>query len=406
MLLINNIGTCATLDSHRDPKLGEIRDAAIVIDDDRIAWCGYEKEMPSFHINKRIDAKKCLVLPGLIDCHAHLIFAKGRADEFARRMNNESYEQIMAAGGGIMNTVQATREASDEELYRLALKRADQILAQGTTTMEAKSGYGLSLEDELRILRLIKKVNEQHPLDLHATFLGAHVVPAEYKQRSKDYVDIIVGPMLEAVAIEKLAIDCDVFCEEGAFSVADAEKILKRACNLGLGLRAHVQQLGHSGGVTLLQKLPIKSISHADFLSAEDVSIIKASGAVVEILPFASLFVRSKAKPPVELLLKADIKLALATDFNPGTAMCHDLLLAARLGITYLGFSVEQALIAITRTAACSLGRDDIGVLRQGNRADMLITNKASVNEFFYDWSNNPIRLVIKNGRLPKAYFL
>lgn len=400
MLLITNIGTLATLDKKRDYKCGEIHSAAIVIDDDKIVWCGYQKELPRFRLTKTIDAKECLVLPGLIDCHTHIIFAKARADEFARRMNNESYEQIMSQGGGIMNTVTATRNASDEELYKEALLRADQILAQGTTTIEAKSGYGLTIDDELRILRIIKKVNETHPLDFHATFLGAHVVPTEFKPRAEHYLKMVIGPMLEAVALEKLAIDCDVFCEKGAFSTSDAEQILRRAFALGFGLRMHVQQLGYGDGISLLKKLPIKGISHADFLTAEDLSIIKASCAVVEILPFASLFVRSETKTPARLLLQNGVPLALATDFNPGTGMCHDLVLAARLGITYLGLNVEEALVAITRNAALSLGRSDIGVLALGNKADILITKVKSVNEFFYDWTKSPLRMVIKDGRV------
>lgn len=399
MLLIKNIGTLITCDPHIDGKLGEITDAALVIDDEHIAWCGKERDLPPFHIKNSIDAHRRLVIPGLIDCHAHLIFAGTRALEFASRMRNLSYEQIMAAGGGIMNTVRCTREASDDELYLLASRRADHILRQGTTTMEAKSGYGLSLDDELRVLRIIKKLNEHHPLDLHATFLGAHLVPAEYNAKRESYIELLCGPMLEQVACENLAIDCDVFCDQGAFTVKEARQILTRAYELGLGLRAHVQQLALSRGVTLLEMLPIKSISHADFLSPEDIAIIKKSGAVVEALPFSCLFVRSEHRIPIEELRKQAISVAIATNFNPGTAMCHDLLLAARLGVTLLGFYVEDALLAITRVAALALGRDDIGEISMGNKADVLITHYESVNDLFYDWSTEPLQMVIKNGR-------
>ena len=400
MLLIKNIKQLLSLDEAQSPKLGSINDAALVVDNERIAWCGKEHDLPQFHISKIIDARNSLVLPGLIDCHTHMIFAGTRPNEFAERMNGESYEAIMAKGGGIMNTVNATRAASDEELYALAHDRANKILANGTTTIEVKSGYGLNAGDELRILRLIKRLNEHHPLDLEPTFLGAHAVPIEFKNEPQRYVDKVVFPLLEQIACEKLALDCDVFCEQGAFSVNDAFAILHRAHELGMGLRAHVQQLGYSGGVSLLETLPIKSISHADYLSPEDFSIIKASGAVVEALPFASLFVPSPKHTPVKELIKNHIPVALATNFNPGSAMCHDLILAARLGVTYLGFSIEDAILAITRTAAQSLGREDIGSLKMGNKADVLITNSSSLNDFFYDWSKPCVHMVIKNGQV------
>lgn len=399
MLLIKNIKALLTLDQNLGTKLGLIEDAALVIDNEKIAWCGKEKDLPPFHIIQQIDAERSLVMPGLIDCHAHLIFAGNRADEFALRMQGMSYESIMAEGNGIMRTVNATRMASDEELYALASARADAILAHGTTTLEAKSGYGLSVVDELRSLRLIKRLNEHHMLDLHPTFLGAHVVPHEFKKEPERYLDLIRGPLLTQIACENLALDCDVFCEQGAFGVKEASLLLHRALDLGFGLRAHVQQLGHSGGVSLLKELPLKSISHADYLSADDIALIKASGTVVETLPFASLFVRGEHKTPVKTLLEHQIPLALATDFNPGSAMCHDLILAARLGVTYLGLSIEDAVQAITKFAALSLGYENKGVLKTGNIADILITNHASLNEFFYDWSKNALRLVIKRGR-------
>lgn len=396
MLLISNIGRLATMDH----ALGEISDAALVIDGDQIVWCGSQALLPKLPISSRFDAKQCLVMPGLIDCHSHLIFAGTRAGEFARRMNGESYEAIMAAGGGIRNTVSATNHASDQELYDVAKARADKILQAGVTTLEVKSGYGLSLDGEIRILRILKKLGAEHDLGFHPTFLGAHVVPAKYHHQPDEYVDLVMGPMLDQVVQEELAIDCDVFCENKAFSVEQAEKILSRALSCGLGLRAHVQQLGHSGGVSLVERLPIKSISHADFLSQKDLTILAASNTVVEILPIAALFLRSEQRPPVKELVAQGVSLALASDFNPGSAMCHDLILAARLGVVYNGMSIEIASQAITNIAAKSLGRSDIGVIEAGKKADILITRVCNLDEFFYDWTTNPVRAVIKNGRL------
>lgn len=398
MKLVENIKTLLTLKASNDNGLGEINDAAILINEEKIFWCGARKEMPEVQVDETIDAEGHLVLPGLIDCHTHLIFAGSRADEFRRRMNHESYLSIMEKGGGITSTVNRTRQASDEELLVLAKARADKIIKNGVTTLEAKSGYGLSLLDELRALRLIKTLDENHPLDFHPTFLGAHVVPSNFKDTREKYVALVMNEMLVQIARERLAIDCDVFCEKGAFSLDEARRILSFAEKLGLGLRAHVQQLSFSGGISLVKDLPIKSISHADFLSDEDVTLLAKYNTVVEALPFAALFLRSSQITPVMKLKEAGVKLAVATDFNPGSAMCHDLVLAARLAITYFGFSIDDAVLAITAHAAKSLGRADIGVIEENSQADLLITNCKDIAEFFYDWTKHPTEMVIKRG--------
>lgn len=400
MIVIHNIGTLATLVG--DSPGGYIHDAAIVLDGERIFWCGTTSAVPKVAIHETIDARGCLVIPGLIDCHTHLLFAGIRPDEFARRMNNESYQSIQAKGGGIVSTVQATREASDDMLLHLATHRLDQMLAMGVTTVEAKSGYGLNPEHEMRSLRLLKYLDGAHPIDIHRTFLGAHTIPHEYKDQRASYVALVMD-MLESVHAEDLAQDCDVFCEQGAFSVDEARSILKKAHDVGLGLRAHVQQLALSGGVGLLSYLPIKSISHADFLTPQDIELIAKSGAVVEALPIAALFLRSKEITPVKQLRAAGAPLAIATDFNPGSAMCHDLVLAARLGVTYFGFSINDALAAITTSAAQALDYEDRGVIRPGALADLVITNCTSINEFFYDWTKHPVERVIKRGVLMKS---
>lgn len=400
MLLIENIASLATM-NHTGSDLAEITDAALLIDGERIEWCGSHRDLPMASIKQRIDAHGSLVLPGLIDCHSHLIFAGSRADEFARRMNNETYLAIMQKGGGIMSTVNKTREACDEELLACARDRATRILRAGVTTLEAKSGYGLSTEQELRILRLTRALHNEHEIDLHPSFLGAHVIPVEYKDNRENYIQSILCEMLPEVASQKLADDCDVFCEQGAFSFEEALAILAHAHDLGLGLRAHVQQLSYSsGGVSLVKELPIKSLSHADFVSDEDIDLLASSDTVIETLPFASLFLRSPHHTPVRALANRGVALAIASDFNPGSAMCHDLILAARLGVVHYGFSIPDALRAITVVAARSLGRDDIGVIKKGAIADIILTNVASVNEFFYDWTMSPIRSVIKRGRI------
>lgn len=400
MLLIDNIGVLVTMNEDHNSPLGVIEDATILIDGEKIFWCGKKDQQPNAAIEKSIDAQGHLVIPGLVDCHSHLIFSGSRADEFAMRMNNVSYESIMKKGLGINTTVMATRLASDQQLLDLAKKRADQIISYGVTTLEAKSGYGLSLQDELRTLRLLKQLNEHHPLDIHPTFLGAHVVPADFLGDRNQYISTVINEMLPEVASEQLAIDCDVFCENGAFTLEESLKILSSAHNLGLGLRAHVQQLAFSGGVSLVKELPIKSISHADFLTEQDIKILAQHQVIVEALPVAALFLRSQKITPVAALGEAGVKLAIATDFNPGSAMCHDLVLAARLGVVMFGFVIEQALEAITIVAAKSLGRSNIGIIKPGAFADILITNCYNVNEFFYDWTKHPSKCVIKKGEI------
>lgn len=396
MLLIDNIGQLLSLDGQ---DLGLIKNAAILIEGTQIFWCGPKEKLPAVAINGVIDAQNKLVVPGLIDCHSHLIFAGNRSLEFQWRMAGETYQSIMARGGGIMSTVNQTRSASDEELLRLASTRADAMLEKGVTTLEAKSGYGLSFEHELRSLRLLKKLNESHQIDIHASFLGAHVIPAEFKTSPEAYVAALVNEMLPAIAAEKLALDCDVFCETGAFSLIQTRKILAKAHELGLGLRVHLEQLSHQGTTILLDEFPIKSISHGDFLSEGDTKKIAAHGCVVEILPIAALFLRAKTLPPVAAMMREGVKVAIATDFNPGSAMCDDLVLAARLGVTLMGVSIAEAIKSITINAAIALGRNDIGLIRPGNKADILLTNCDDMSELFYDWTKHPARLIIKNGQ-------
>ena len=395
MLLINNISCLATMTEEQQ----NIFDAALVLDKNKISWCGSAQDIPNLKFEQIIDASNSLVLPGLIDCHTHIIFAGSRAHEFARRMNGESYAAILAQGGGILSTVKHTRESSEDQLYRIGCARAHKILRQGVTTLEVKSGYGLNYESEMRILRVINKINHEQLLDLYPTYLAAHVIPSEYKNNPEAYVNLVIN-WLEKISEENLARDCDVFCEAGAFSVEQAYKILKKAYEFGFGLRAHVQQLGPSGGLALLERLPIKSISHADYLSPDDLNLLARSSSIVEILPFANLFLRQTQSPPIKKLISAGVNLAIATDFNPGSAMCDDLILAARLAVTLNNFDIYSALKAITSIAAKALGYNDRGFIKPGLKADILITQCNSIDDFFYDWSKNPVRLVIKDGQL------
>ena len=397
MIVIENIGSLVTMIPHAASTLGEIHDAELVIDGESIVYAGPKRHDVHHDQATKIDAAGAVVLPGLIDCHTHLLFAGSRADEFARRMNHESYQAIMAKGGGIASTAQAFSMASDEHLLKLAQQRLDTMLSLGTTTVEAKSGYGLSFAQEMRTLRLLKLLDHQHSMDIHRTFLGAHALPKEFALERGRYVALVID-MLSEIKSESLATDCDVFCETGAFTVEEAHTILRKAHDVGFNLKAHVQQLAPSGGVSLLKDLPLRSISHVDYVQDNDVEIIAQSGVVVEALPFATLFLRSQQRTPVQLLRAHEIPVALATDFNPGSAMCNDLMLAARLGVVYGGFSPNDALVGITTSAARALGYNDRGIIKAGALADLVITNCTSVNEIFYDWTKHPVSQVIKRG--------
>lgn len=386
--------------ANHENELDLIEDAALLIDDSTIFWCGPQKELPQVMVHNIIDAEKKVVMPGLIDCHTHLIFASKRAEEFSWRMSGESYQSIMAKGGGIQSTVSATRKASHQQLFDSAHAYLTSMLHKGVTTIEAKSGYGLSSTHELAMLRILKELNASHAVDISATFLGAHVIPSEYKANAQSYVDAIINEMLPQIAHEKLAVDCDVFCEKGAFSIEQTRTIFKKACDLGFGLRAHLEQLSYQGSAQLLLDFPIKSISHGDFLRADDIKIIAMHNCIVELVPIAALFLRAQQLPPVHELVNSHVKLAIATDFNPGSAMCNDLILAARLAVTLMEVAPANALKAITVHAALSLGFTDRGVIAPGKKADILLTHCHDWNEIFYDWTMHPARLTIKNGQL------
>lgn len=401
MLQIKNIGQLIS-PKKNSQELLQINQASILLENAKIFWLGSQQEQPQVKIDQSIDAKGKMVVPGLIDCHSHLFFAGSRAEEFSWRMGGQTYQEIMAKGGGINNTVSATRAISDEGLYDLAKARANKMLKSGVTTLESKSGYGLNTEQEIRLLGLMKKLNEEHDIDLYASFLGAHVVPAEYKNHREKYLHMIIEEMLPQIAEEKLAKDCDVFCEKGAFSKTETAQIFKAAKKFGLGLRMHAEQLSSQGLSELLNEFHIKSLSHCEYLQDSELELVAKKKCVVELLPVAALFLRSAnlKLPCVKKMLEKNIKLAIATDFNPGSAMCDDLILAARLSLGLMPLSIEQAFLGLTLNPALALGLDDVGLLEAGAKGDLLITNCDNLNEFFYDWTKNPVVKVVKNGRL------
>ncbi|MEU4569051.1 imidazolonepropionase [Micromonospora sp. NPDC023956] len=383
-LLIDNIGELVTnvAGTGEGGRLGIRRDAAILVEEDRIAWLGPARYAPA--ATRRIDADGAAVLPGFVDSHAHLVFAGDRAAEFAARMAGQPY-----TGGGIRTTVAATRAASDDTLRDTVRRLRAEALRQGTTTIEIKSGYGLTVADEARSLRIAAEVTGE------TTFLGAHVVPAEYADRPDDYVGLVCGPMLRAAA--PYAKWVDVFCERGAFDADHARAILTCGQAAGLGVRLHANQLGPGPGVQLAVELGAASADHCTHLDDADVDALAGSATVATLLPGAEFSTRSPY-PDARRLLDARVTVALATDCNPGSSYTSSMPFCVALAVREMGMTPAEAVWAATAGGARALRRDDVGVLAPGARADLMILDAPSHLHLAYRPGVPLIRQVLHNG--------
>ena len=380
-LLIDNIGELVT---NRDDGLGLLAKAAVVVDGDRIAWVG-----PSYHApaaDRRIDVDGAAVLPGFVDSHTHLVFAGDRAAEFGARMAGEPY-----TGGGIRTTVGATRSASDDDLRDSTERLVAEARRQGSTTVEIKSGYGLTVEDEARLLRLAREVTEE------TTFLGAHVVPAQYADDPWRYVSMVCGPMLAAA--KPYAKWIDVFCERGAFDEDQARTILTAGRDAGLGLRVHANQLAAGPGVQLAVELAAASVDHCTHLSDADVDALAGSETVATLLPGAEFSTRS-AYPDARRLLDAGVTVALATDCNPGSSYTSSMPFCIALAVREMRMTPAEAVRAATAGGARALRRTDIGALTAGARADLIVLDAPSHLHLAYRPGVPLIRTVLHNGVL------
>jgi imidazolonepropionase len=321
-----------------------------------------------------IDGRGGWLTPGLIDCHTHLVHGGHRAREFEQRLLGSSYEQIAKAGGGILATVRATRELSPQQLLKQARPRLEALLAEGVTTVEIKSGYGLNSADELKMLRVAKALAQEYPVRISTSLLAAHCVPPEFCDQPDRYVELICEELLPQVVAENLADAVDVFCEKIAFSLEQSERIFAAARKAGLGIKAHAEQLSASGAAQLAARYGAWSADHLEYLDEAGVLALKAAGTVATLLPGAFYFLRESRKPPVELLRRHGVPMALATDLNPGTSPLASIRLMMNMGCTLFGLSPEETLAGVTRNAARALGLgDSLGTLQVGKQADLLL---------------------------------
>lgn len=388
-----------------DPAFSVVEGGAVICVGDRIAWVGREGDWPEELAPgpgaRVVDAGGGVVLPGLIDAHTHAVFAGSRAGEFARRLEGASYEEILTEGGGILGTVRHTRAAGVDELVALARPRLEALHAGGVTTVEIKSGYGLDPDAELDMLRAVRELDRESRWELLPTFLGAHAVPAEYRDDRGAYLEQVVEEMLPAVVDGGLARFCDVFCEPGlAFDVAESRRVLERARALGLGRKIHADQLSCGGGAELAAEVGAVSAEHLEHPSDAGVAAMAASGTVAVLLPGADYFLRSEAHPPIQTFRDHGVPMALSTDMNPGSSPTTSLLLMASLACVRWRMTVPEALAGVTAHAARALGlAEDRGRLEVGLRADVAIFDVPDHRDLAYWFGGQPTRCVIKDGR-------
>lgn len=380
---------------------GELRDAALGVAKGRIAWLGPRAHAPQATITH--DGGGCWLTPGLIDCHTHIVHAGNRSDEFEARLNGATYEDIARAGGGIMSTVRATRAASDDELLRQSLPRVASLLAEGVTTLEIKSGYGLDAASEAKMLRVARRVAEVLPVNVATTFLGAHALPPEFAGRADDYVSHLCDSMLPEIAALGLADAVDAFCERIGFSHQQTERVFEAARKHGLPVKLHAEQLSDQRGAELVARFKGLSADHLEHLSGAGIEAMAANGTVAVLLPGAYYFLRDTTPPPVAALRAAGVPMAVATDCNPGTSPMTSMLLAMNMACTLWRLTPQESLAGATIHAARALGRQhDVGTLEVGKRADFALWDIARPADLSYAFGFNPCRAVVNAGVLRK----
>ncbi|SCG83112.1 imidazolonepropionase [Proteiniborus sp. DW1] len=410
-IVIKNISQLVTMEGPDRPRIKEemkniglIENGILAISGDEIIYVG-EGELPEYIVTCDetliIDGTGKTVTPGLVDPHTHLIHGGSRENELSMKLNGMKYMDILKAGGGILSTVRATQKASFEELYTKAEKSLNTMLEFGVTTVEAKSGYGLDTETELKQLRVAKELNERHPVDIVSTFMGAHAIPAEYKDSPEKFVDIIINEMLPKVAEENLAEFCDVFCEEGVFTVDQTRRILNAAREYGMLPRVHADEIEPFGGAELAAEIEAISADHLVAASEAGMRMMADKGIIADLLPATSFNLATGKFANARKMIELGVPVALSTDYNPGSSPTENLQLVMYFASLILRMTPEEVFTAVTINSACSLRREEIiGSLRKGKRADIVIFDSPNINYIIYHFGINHVDIVIKNGKI------
>lgn len=378
---------------------------AIAIKEDRIVMVGSQKEVfnnyPPSQAKQFFSAAGKTILPGFVDPHTHTIFGGSREDEFAERLLGVPYMEILQKGGGILETVRQTRKASFAELYQAAKKHLDRMLKGGTTTLEVKSGYGLDLNTEIKMLEVIAALNQEHPLDLIPTFLGAHALPLEYEGRSDAYIDFVIAEVLPVVSASKLAKYCDVFCEEGVFSIEQSRRLLRRAQELTFEVRFHADEMISLGGAELAAELGAVSADHLLQISENGIAQMSQKGVIATLLPTTPFTLMKEKYAPARKIIEGGVAVALASDFNPGSSPTHSMPLVLTIACLKMKMTIEEAINAATINAAFSLGlNQEVGSIEAGKKADLVVFDAPNYRYIPYHYGVNLVEAVIKNGKL------
>lgn len=377
--------------------LGVVEDGLIACRDGKIVYAGQASDAPPLDAPDIVDVEGRWITPGLIDCHTHLVYAGTRADEFAKRQEGVSYEDIARAGGGILSTVTHVRRASEADLVTASLPRLDALLREGVTTVEIKSGYGLTLKDEMKMLRVADALGKERKVRICTTFLGAHALPAEFKGRADEYIDLVCNEMMPAMT--RLADACDAFCETVGFTREQTRRVFEAARKHGLHVKLHAEQLSNSHGAALAAEFGALSADHLEYLDEDGIAAMARSGTVAVLLPAAFYFMQETKTPPIAALRAAKIPMAIATDCNPGTAPLASLLTAMNMAAVLFRLNMEECLTGVTREAARALGLlDDVGTLEAGKYCDLAIWDIESPAELVYRLGAAPLYQRIWRG--------
>ena len=398
--LYTNINIATMTD--KTNSYGAIEQGALAIAAGKIAWLGKASDLPTFDNNtvEVIDGHNQWITPGLIDCHTHIVYGGNRANEFEMRLEGASYEEIANNGGGIVSTVNATRAASEEELFNSALKRLTAMQQQGLTTVEIKSGYGLDIDTEIKMLNVATQLSQHLPITVKRTFLGAHALPTEFKNNANGYIDLVVNEMLPLISEQQLVDSVDVFCEGIGFNLAQTERVFKAAKEHKLPIKVHAEQLSDLGASELAAQYGALSSEHLEFLSEKGIKAMAEANMTAVLLPGAFYFLRETKLPPIKELRKSNVAMAIATDANPGSSPIHSIQLMLNMACTLFRLTPVEALAGVTCNAAKALGIEThAGMLKVGFDADLALWDISQPAELCYQFGVNPLKTLIKQGK-------